>query len=328
MTTAMHKRMMVMLLLASLLAVGCVNVQTLPSYARAGDVVSVGMAGIKLNTDGKITLTAQDITATITDASSTVHPVKVLKTFRAFPDHTSANLFGTLDRDTVNNSVYATLQPFDGQWWVSVHLVDPGNDIPLPLAVGAATLQLSAPGVTDTWASDGDLNAIHVEIIGGIVNKASTDPDFYMYNAFAPTQALTIQPDSLTGIAKIGGLQLKLDYDPGALVSGTARVPHLVPISHDPHINIIQKNVDNGDGTYALVAMITNPLGFVPDATYVSGWTIGASTFNDLNLAVLTEDADFSSYTTNYTIDMVNSFYIDANGNKLMTVNPVLGLNF
>jgi len=315
------------ILIAVLFATGCVNLKALPSYARAGDIVNIGMAGIKFNTDGMVTLRPADITATITDASSTAHNAKVLRTFRAFPDNTSFYAFGALDRSPQNGG-YGSIEPFDGQWWITVHLVDPLTGVPLSLAVGNATIALSSAQVTDTLGIDGDLSQFDVEIISGVVNKAPTDTDFYLYAAFDQQQALTIQPDNLTGISKIGGLQLKLDYDPSALVSGTTRVPHLVPISHAPHINIVQNNVDNGDGTHALIAMVTNPLGFVPNSDYGGTWVIGAGIFKDLNFAVLTDDSNLASYATNYSIDAANSFYVDENGDKLLTVNPVLGLNY
>ena len=312
--------------MAGIILSGCINIRPLPSYARSGDIVSVGMAGIKLNTDGMGTINPQDITATITDANSAVYNVKVLRTFRAYPDNTSIYTFGALDRNP-ENSFYSTMEPFDGQWWVTLHLVDPETDTPLPLVVGEATLELSVAAVTDVLDSDGAMDAFSLEIISGVVNKEPTDSDFYLYGAFRPKQALTVQPDSLAGVSKVGGLQLKLDYYPSAIPAGSAYVPHLVPISHDPHINIIQHNVDNGDGTYALVAMITNPVGFVPTASYTDGWVIGSSTFKDLNFAVLT-DGDLTSYATNYSIDSANSFYVDENGDKLLTVNSVLGINY
>ena len=320
-------RNLVGILLVSLLGSGCINTKTLPTYARAGEIVNIGMAGIKLNTDGMVTLRPGDIAATISDANSAIHNVKVLKTYRAFPDNTSYYIVGAMDRST-NNAFYGAMEPFDGQWWVALHLVDPVTDAPLPLAVGNATLQLSVAAVTDTWGSDGSLDAFDIEIISGVENKSPTNTDFYLYAGFDQRQTLTIQPDTLTGIAKISGLQLKLDYDPAALTVGTTLTPHLVPISHDPHINIIQRNIDNGDGTHALIVIITNPLGFVPAAAYSSGWVIGASTFKDLNFAVLTDDDNLMNYATNYSIDSMNSYYVDENGDKLITVNPVLGLNY
>jgi len=315
------------IVLAVLFGTGCVNLKSLPSYARSGDIVNIGMAGIKFNTDGMVTLRPADITATITDANSAVYNAKVLRTFRAFPDNTSYYAFGALDRSPENGG-YGSVEPFDGQWWITVHLVDPVTDVPLSLAVGDATISLAAAQVTDTLGIDGALDQFDVEIISGVVNKLPTDTDFYLYAAFDQQQALTIQPDNLTGVSKIGGLQLKLDYNPAALSSGTTRIPHLVPVSHDPHINIIQNNVDNGDGTHALIAMVTNPLGFVPNADYGGSWVIGANTFKDLNFAVLTDDSNLANYATNYSIDPASSYYVDENGDKLLTVNPVLGINY
>ena len=321
------RKQIVGVVLAVLFGTGCVNLKALPSYARSGDIVNIGMAGIKFNTDGMVTLRPTDVTATITDANSTVHNAKVLRTFRAFPDNTSFYAFGALDRSPENGG-YGSIEPFDGQWWITVHLVDPLTDTPLPLAVGNATISLASAEVVDTLGIDGALDQFDVEIISGVVNKAPTDTDFYLYAAFDQQQALTIQPDNLTGVSMIGGLQLKLDYNPNALVSGMTRVPHLVPVSHAPHINIIQNNVDNGDGTHALIAMVTNPKGFVPNSDYGGTWVIGAGIFKDLNFAVLTDDSNLANYAVNYSIDSANSFYVDENGDPILSVNPVLGINY
>ncbi|MCP4000512.1 MAG: hypothetical protein GY727_06355 [Gammaproteobacteria bacterium] len=310
----------------ALVAIGCTNIQPLPSYARSGDIVSMGVAGIKFQTDGMSTLTPWQVTVTLTDANSVVHNVKVLKTFRAFPDHTSNYTFGSLQRDPASGVRYADVEPFDGQWWVTLHLVDPADDSLLPLAVGTATMQISAAGVTDTYQDDGDMSAIPLEILAGTVDKAPYE--FYQYVAYTQQRSLTIRPDSLVGVTKIGGLQIKLDYNPNAIMAGAPQIPHLVPISHDPHINIVQHTVDNGDGTHALIAMITNPMGFVPDASHGGDWKIGSSTFKDLGFAVLTADAAIWLYQTNYFLDLAESFYIDENGDKIPTVAPVLGLNF
>ena len=71
------------------------------------------------------------------------------------------------------------------------------------------------------------------------------------------------------------GLQVKVDYDP---TRNYRVLPRLVPVSHDPNISIVQSTVDNGDGTHAVVAYVTNPNGFVElDG---GAWTVGQSTWS------------------------------------------------
>ena len=50
------RKQIVGLIVAVLFGTGCVNLKSLPSYARSGDIVNIGMAGIKFNTDGMVTL--------------------------------------------------------------------------------------------------------------------------------------------------------------------------------------------------------------------------------------------------------------------------------
>lgn len=314
-------------MLTALVGTGCVNLKTAPGYARAGDMVSVAVGGLKFNTNGAQTIQPGDITATLTDSGSVPHNVKVLATFRAYPDFTSLYSVGSLDRSGAYGGFYSDVEPYDGQWWVNMQLVDPLTDNPLPLALGNATLALSISGVTDTYGSDGNLNNLSLEIVAG---TATPDPlDFAQYVAYSPQRSLTVQPDTLAGVPVVGGMQVKLDYNNAAVKPGSPLIPRLVPVTHDPNINIIQHTVDNGDGTSSLIAMVTNPNGFVPDSANGGSWSIGRSTFKDLNFSIVVQDDnDLAGYTANYALDAVESYYIDDNGNVIGAATPILGLNF
>jgi hypothetical protein len=98
--------------------------------------------------------------------------------------------------------------------------------------------------------------------------------------------------------------------------------------------------VDNGDGTSTVTAFMTNPNGFVANADLGGAWTVGKSTFADLGLAVVATDAGtatnadpFTDWDSDcagpcYWIETAESFYVDSNGDVLVTVSPVLGLSF
>ena len=139
-------------------------------------------------------------------------------------------------------------------------------------------------------------------------------------------------PDDLSGVTEVGGLEVKITYNTSAVAFGGSSAktfPRVVPISHDPNINIIQHTVDNGDGTETLTAIVTNPNGFVPNADLGGSWAIGKSTFADLALAVTGRDVTvFADWESNYSIDAADSYYMDLNGDQIATVNPVLAVSF
>lgn len=128
----------------------------------------------------------------------------------------------------------------------------------------------------------------------------------------------------------VGGFQVKLTYNTAAVGSATTVFPRVVPYSHDPNINVIQRTVDNGDGTQTLTALVTNPQGFVPDSSDGGSWVVGSSTFEDLQFAVVVSDqlglAD--GWELNYSLDAAESYYIDGNGDVILTMTPVLGRSY
>lgn len=329
-----NRKFILLLLFAavSIVVGGCINTQALPSYARPGDLVSVGLGGIKRNTDGTTAWIAAQITAEIyypsgPDAGLRV-PVAVAQTFRAYPDHTSQYAVNSLDRSNPQNN-FKELDPYDGQWWVTLQLVTPGTATPAPLPAGSARIELTVPGMTDnSWAYEGQLKNFPIEILSG--TRDVSQNEVYQYAAYQHEETLMVMPSgNLNGLA-IGGLQVKVDYDPTALTSGTALLPRLVPVSHDPNINIIQyiDTTDTGDGRHHLIAMVTNPNGFVElDG---GSWAIGKSTHKDLWFAVTVDDASElgTGWESNYAIDFGESFYIDNDGNVIGALSPALTRSF
>lgn len=313
---------------------GCVNQRTTPGYGRAGDYISIGLAGVKFNTDQNKTLRASDLTALYYDvANDTYYDLRVLNTFRAFPDHTSQYAVLALDRTGNFGEENSDIEPYDGQWWVTLKLDNPvtGNPITAPPGLGFIRISVVNPGdIVDVYESDGNLANGHLfELIAGTPNldPAATA----QFDSYRSRPSLTLQPDAAYGVTSVGGFQIKLDYNTASLreVNSVKSpiVPRLVPISHDPNINIIQHTVDNGSGNRSLIAMVTNPNGFI--ATSAQGvWVPGNSIFEDLNMAVVVDDAtQFASWSSDYVLDPVESYYIDINGIELTGVEPTLGFS-
>ena len=160
------------------------------------------------------------------------------------------------------------------------------------------------------------------------MNVFSRFDELQQFSSNRAARVLTVTPDDLTSVTEVGGMQIKMTYNIAAL-SGYFP-PRLVPYSHDPGINIIQHTVDNGDGTRSLIAMVTNPNSFVPEADVTSGYVNGSSTFADLAFAVVLKDSTTlaDGWTANYWLESADSYYIDSNGDVIAGLTPVLDRSF
>jgi len=315
-------------------ATGCVNQRTTPAFGRAGDYISVGLAGVKFNTDQVKTLRPSDFSAEFESypASGGVitYPLKVVKTFRAFPDHTSQYAVMSMDRSGDFGSSNSDIEPYDGQWWVVLKLDDPVTNTAIAAEPSWGYIRVTSPDVVDSYSGDGDLAAGWLfELVAGMANLDPTA--VAQFDSYRSMESLTVQPSVAFGVASVGGFQIKLDYNTASLEEvGSVKspiIPRLVPISHDPNINIIQHTVDNGSGDRSLIAMVTNPNGFISTSAQGS-WAPGNSVFKDLNMAVVVDDADQVFDTvTEYTLDPVESYYIDIDGVELTGVEPTLGFS-
>jgi hypothetical protein len=336
--------LLVAILLLAITATGCTSFSATPTYSSSGDLINIGLGGIKRNTFGT-TLTKNDLVATITsDANGIEFQVKIRGVYRAYPDHTSQYAIKTMAGDPYFND----LHPYDGQWWVTLQLVehDSANGVffPLPLASGPAVIKITSAALIETSRevngdpAEGSLSNFKIEMMPDTSNPSKArvrKPAFqdpYQFSALVPLVSLSVNPDTLIGVSVVGGMQIKLDYNPNALSTQSGSFPRLVPISHDPNINIIQKTVDiadAGDGkTRALIAMVTNPNGFVD--LEGGSWAIGKSTFDDLHFAVTVEDSNKldGNWLLEYSLDSSASFYIDDNGDVIVGMAPVLAKSF
>jgi hypothetical protein len=313
-------------------ATGCVNQRATPGYGRAGDYISVGLAGLKFNTDQDKNIRPSDLTAVFHHLpTATDYPVRIVNTFRAFPDHTSRYAVLSMDRSGDFGDQNSDIEPYDGQWWVVVKLDDPLSSTPIASPLGYGFIRVSSADITDTYGEDGDLaNGVLFELIPG---TASDDPSVAaQFDSYRAMESMTVQPSAAYGVASVGGFQIKLDYNISDLNEvgsvKTPVIPRLVPISHDPNINIIQHTVDNGSGDRSLIAMVTNPNGFIATSAQAGGWLPGNSIFEDLNMAIVVDDADYlANWSTDYALDPLESYYIDINGTEMGGVEPTLGFS-
>lgn len=318
-------------------ASGCVTAFPTPGSVCRGDLVSVAMGGVKRNfSQNKIP--PGDLKAYLTVGNGARTEINIKAVFRAFPDYTSWYARDSLGRD---DYAFQYVEPYDGMMWATVQLNDKVNNLPVPSGPGPenAVLELeSQSGIFVTAGyvpgqTEGEVDNYPLVIQDCDRTPAQDEVDQYLN--YAPRPSLSVRPSDLTGVTDIAGMQLVLTYDEAAVYGqtqgGTDQVyPRLVPISHDPNINIIQTTEDLG-AQRRLTVYVTNPMGFLPDSSSAGGWQPGNSTFRDLDFSIISSDQDVVT-TWNvgspppYNIIESQSFYIDSNGDEIPGVEPVLGL--
>ncbi|VAW67481.1 hypothetical protein MNBD_GAMMA08-1351, partial [hydrothermal vent metagenome] len=79
-------------LIAALFA-GCASMQSMSSYARTGDTITVAVGGTEESNVLVDVLKKEDIVITITDSSAASFPVKLKRLFRVYPDYSSRYIY-------------------------------------------------------------------------------------------------------------------------------------------------------------------------------------------------------------------------------------------
>ena len=312
------------LLAIGLLAVvaGCVQKYPISYYAAPGDTIVLGLGGIQRNTNGASTLSASDLTITLTNTSTqAVTTLSPGNGFKAFPDYSS-----TENVASINGVLSGSIIPFDGGWFVPVTL--PTSSLP----PGAYTISITSPTgklLNTNWCygpayCEGDLTNIPLQIVSGSgTSNSGYSNQFSYYNTghhldVSPNQA----PDS-AGYPAMGGLQLVIAF-PSANYSATLPIM-AVPYSHNPSIQLAQNIVNNGDGTSSLVVLLTAPQGFVTNANR----TPLTPVLSDLSLSFLFFPASgIKSNATqqlgDFKIDQSRSHYYDTSGNVIASLQPAM----
>lgn len=314
---------LVMSLLVLVVLGGCVQSKTTPGYARAGDHIVIGLGGIERNVGGEVVLKATDLTVTLTDSASTVHTLDARFVYKSYVDYTAQ--INEFSFDGTNASIGLTnMVPFDGGWIVVAALTLPGQyDMPLPLAVGAATVSVTSPKLTNIAnAVEGDLTAIPIEVIAG---TSPEDVDFMrQFIGYSPSlRQFVISPDDLTGITEVGGAYVAIDYNDDSFFGGGVE-PMVVPAAHNPFVQMGYNVDSNGDGTGTIYVSLLNPAGFKTPATAANN----SSKLSDLTLNLVYFPPGAGSQATaakaNFSIDTVESYYVDMNGAVISGLTPML----
>ncbi len=299
---------------------GCVQTKTTPGYARAGDHILIGLGGIVRNAGGTTDLKPGDLTITLTDAGSTAYTLEPRFIFKSYLDYgaymNSFTLEGSGPGVGLNGMV-----PYDGSWVVVAPLTLPGQyDMPLPLAVGPASIAVSSTKLTNTADSlEGDLTDIPIEIIAG---TSAQDTDFtrQFVGYENTTENFVIAPDDLTGITEVGGAYLVIDYNDDTFFENGVE-PLVVPVDHNPYVQLQYNVASNGNGTGSIYVTLSNPAGFKTLATADPN----SSFLSDLTVRLVY----FSTGTptqakANFSLNTSASYYMDANGSEISGLTPVL----
>jgi hypothetical protein len=292
---------------------GCIGQRPIPISAQSGDLIYLNLGGIKRNTVNGYSAPLSEMVVSITDSSNNTYPVLKKSSFKVFPDYTSKYSKVALDKNSAFSG--GDIVPFDGGLWIIVQLSDGTNA--LPLAAGDATITVSSSNLKNTGNStiEGDYDSIPIEILPGI-----TDPNSDAINNFLTTnsyyqsaQHKKILPSDVALLDGAYGLQIQL------LCNNVQDnfTPMIVPLSHDPNLQIIQ-NFKNG----VLSAAILNPKGFYK--LNGPGWSPGSSQPEDLFIAVIQPGNTALSDAGCGSLDASQSFYINGSGNKVLNVTPIL----
>lgn len=303
---------------------GCVQTKTTPGYARTGDNIVVGLGGLERNAGGVPILKPDDLAITLTDYLGGQHNLQALFVFKSYPDHAST-LNAIIADGTVANYGLTDTVAFDGGWFAMVPLTLPGqNDMPLPsLAVGAATISVTSPKLANIGNTvEGDLSAIPIEIIAG---TSPVDNDFQrQFVGYVDSGAnFVISPDDLTGISEVGGAYVVINYSDDSFFSAGTE-PMIVPLDHNPFVQLNYNHVPNGDGTGTIYMTLLNPAGFKTAATAAPN----SSLLSNLSVKLMY----FPSFGNNrvpeakasFSVDTVNSYYIGLDGAVLSGLTPTM----
>jgi hypothetical protein len=299
---------------------GCVQTKTTPGYARAGDHIVMGLGGIERNAGGDSALKPSDLTITLTDFSGQQHTLEPRLLFKSYADYSALMNLNVMDGLAASIGLVGMV-PYDSGWFAVAPLTYPGQyDAPLPLAVGAATISVTSPKLTNTASPfEGSLNNIPIEIIAG---TSPEDEDFVkqFFNYIRTANSFTIAPNNLSGIDAVGGAYLVINYSDDTFFSD-GRVPVVVPSDHNPYVQINYNVVPNGDGTGSIYVTLLNPQGFRTLATA----TPSSSLMSDLSVNLnYFSGGTAAQAKTNFSLVSVDSYYIDMTGAVLPGVSPVL----
>ena len=321
--------------LIAALFTGCASFQSMSSYARTGDTVTITLGGTEDNNALVEVLKKEGLTVTITDSALMTYPIKLRHLFRVYPDHTSKYTFNT-KYSAGGNGWDSYVPPLLGEWMATVDLIDPAvPGVALPLAVGPATISVSsteqlAPTVyygNNYEYTNADLGSISVEILPGqgtpnnlnYIQPVSHDP----LTSLEPMPQIIVSPSGAPAAAIAGG-SFKFVYNPANFTGGLMAVQ----ANHDPNVQLMSKATLLPSGEEELIVTVLNPKGFLNHNNREQG-VMGIGNMSPLrsvrfnlvykDTAVANDDATWHSY-----IQMVSGEYIDMAGDAVAAITPVM----
>lgn len=324
-----------LILLALLVTQGCVGTQSMSSYARTGDTVTISLGGTEDNNALVEILKKEDIDVTITDSDSNTYPVYLRHLARVYPDHTSTYIFNTVNH---TGSQDTFTPPLLGQWFAIIDLVDPDDrSVKHPLSFGPATISVSSPTQLDpnvyylfAW-TNGNLGSIDVEILPGEgtphdLNYMSA-ATYHPITDLEPLPQIIVTPSAPPADTIAGG-NFSFEYTETDFNGGLIAVQ----ANHDPNVQLTSKHTTLGNGLKRLDVFLLNPKGFVNHNNRMekSPSSIGigkASPLRSVRFALVFKGDAIANNDLNWqdSITMVEgSSYIDLDGYDVMDVLPEL----
>lgn len=308
------------LVLAAVWLAGCVQTKTTPGYARAGDHIVIGLGGTVRNAGGNVALKPSDLTITLTDHNNQQFVLESRFIFKSYVDYTAQVNTYSFDGTNVQSGLTGMV-PYDGGWFVVAPLTYPNQyGSPLPLAVGPAKISVASSKLTNTGNNlEGNLNAIPIEIIPG---TSAQDVDFVrQFIGYVNTpNSFVIRPNSLAGLNDVGGAFLVIEYSDDSFFKNGVQ-PVVVPSDHNPYVQTNYNIVPNGDGSGTIYVTLVNPVGFKTVATADTN----ASLLSDLTIRMnYFSNGTPAQAKTKFSINTIESHYIDLNGNTIGSIYPVL----
>lgn len=334
-----HIRLHIVVLVPLLWVVGCASQQPLSNYARTGDTVMVSLGGTDTNALVPV-LRKEDMTATITDASNNVYPVKVRNVFRVYSDPTSKYSFSGPKPVNQSESEWEEWVPSHmGLWLAVIDLLDPNTEQIPALAIGQGKLAISSPELTPwidypgwgwTW-TNGNLSSIPIEIVPG---TGSPNPlnrmDPVMHSPLDSLEALpqievrAVVPAEFNTI--IGGGTFVFRYVTADFGSAIGRRPRVTTTAADPNVQLASRYVDQGDGTTLITVLIGNPHGFRPDNNKNNNLMRGQSLLRSLRFDIMWRDpvTDINNENWRGSLQYVSGQFVDLDGNPLPNITPIM----
>ncbi len=309
----------VLLMAATWLGTGCTSLQTMSSYARTGDTVTVALGGSTTVALAPV-VKKENVKVKITDSAGVTYPVKVRYVFKTYSDPASRYAY----RNFYNYNDFVTMnKPYQGQWMAVIDLVDPDTGNPPPLAEGMASLAISSPDLKTHYFGDiswtnGNLSAIPIEILAGTGHSNSLNyMDSLMMDPMPllePLPEVEVSPKG-TPLLEVGGGEFVLSY-----VNADFQVaPKVIPTTPDTNVQILSNVTDQGNGTSLLKVLVMNQHGFRIDDKRDDSLNKGKSQFRSLAFGVIWDPLYSSVLEASWqnSLQFVSGQYFDVEGKPM-----------